>query len=139
MDEEGRSKRSIVCGVCRLAGGMAVNPGRLQRLVMKCKSSINGSLSRLGYEIMQADFKLSQDLVQQLPMLRDNPAELRQWSLRSLKTTPSTEEWAEISPPVAEAASELSTDRMMDCSRLITPMLCEENFFDSPFLDFPFL
>jgi hypothetical protein len=77
MDEEGKWKRSLVCGVCRLPGGLAINPGRLQRLIMKCKSWINGSLNRLGYTIAQPDFALSQELLQQLPALRENPAELR--------------------------------------------------------------
>jgi hypothetical protein len=110
--EDDKWKWFLVCGVCRLARGIAVKPGRGQRLILKCKSSISSSLTELGYKTAQAGEVLSQDLLRHVPVLRENPAELRQWSLRSFNNTHPPEEWREISPLVA--AAEIPSDAVCE-------------------------
>jgi hypothetical protein len=42
-EDIGKWRRSLACGVFRLANRIAVNIAQLKWLVFKCKSSINGS------------------------------------------------------------------------------------------------
>jgi hypothetical protein len=99
-DEENKWKRSLVCGVCQLTDGIAINPTRLQHLIFKCKSSINGCLKGLGYDIVVSNPSLNQELLRQIPMLRNDLSELRQWTIRTRTSSPATEVWTEITPPV---------------------------------------
>jgi hypothetical protein len=81
-DEEEKWKRCLVCGVCIVAPGIAVNTTQLKRLVLKCKSSINGSLKGLGFDKIITKPWAYEWFLQQIPYLRDRPTELRQWTIR---------------------------------------------------------
>jgi hypothetical protein len=81
-DETDKWKRCLVCGVCPLSNGIAVNVVQLKRLMFKCKSSINGSLKMLGYDVVLAKAVSCQELFRCLPQLRDNSDELKQWTVR---------------------------------------------------------
>jgi hypothetical protein len=81
-NEEDKWKRSLVCGVCRLTDAIAINPARLQHLTFKCKSSINGCLKGLGYDIVVASPALSQELLRQIPVLKNDLPETRRWTIR---------------------------------------------------------
>lgn len=75
-------KRCLVCGVCFLSDGIAINTHQLSILIGKCKSSINGSLHRLKYIPFPCSNAASQELVSLIPKLKVNYSELRQWTLR---------------------------------------------------------
>jgi hypothetical protein len=81
-DETDKWKRCLVCGLCPLSNGIAVNVVQLKRLTFKCKSSINVSLKRLGYDVVLAKALSYQELFQCLPQLKNNFDELRQWTVR---------------------------------------------------------
>jgi hypothetical protein len=81
-DEEHRWARCLVCGVCKIPHGIAVNTTQLKRLVFKCKSSINGSLKRLGWGQVLSKPPAYEALLDRIPYLRDHPAEARQWTVR---------------------------------------------------------
>jgi hypothetical protein len=100
-DEVDKWKRCLVCGVCRIPNGIALNIAQLKRLVFKCKSSINGSLKGLGYDIVLAKTISCPDLFTVLPQLRMNPGELRQWTVR-MRSVPVSERSGEISPPMLD-------------------------------------
>jgi hypothetical protein len=88
-----RWKRCLVCGVCRMRHGLAVNVGQLKHIVFKCKSSINSSLKGLGYTVILAKTSLCSELLDALPYLRENPAELRKWTVRFLSCAPISERY----------------------------------------------
>jgi hypothetical protein len=75
-------KRCVVCGVCWLAAGIAVNNRQLSILLDKCKSSINGSLQKIGYSTLQSRTESSGALCEAMPILRDNFNDLREWTVR---------------------------------------------------------
>lgn len=75
-------KRCLVCGVCWLSSGIAVNTRQLSLLIDKCKSSINGSLQKLGYSTIQSKNDSSTALTDFIPVLKNNFSELREWSVR---------------------------------------------------------
>ena len=75
-------KRCLVCGVCWLPTGIAVNTRHLSLLTDKCKSSINGSLQKMGYNTVQCRTEYSQPLIDQIPILKNNFNELREWTIR---------------------------------------------------------
>jgi hypothetical protein len=77
-------KRCLVCGVCRIPNGIAVNITQLKKLVFKCKSSINGSLKGLGYEIVVSRTSSCTELLDTIPHLRMDTTELRQWTVRMM-------------------------------------------------------
>jgi hypothetical protein len=102
-DEQDKWKRCLVCGVCRLSNGIAVNPLQLQRLIFKCKSSINNCLRNLGYDSV-AKPSMNEELFQQIPLLRHYLVELRQWTVRTNESP--TETWSNITPPAAVSGVE---------------------------------
>jgi hypothetical protein len=139
-DERDKWKRSLVCGVCRLTDGIAINPNRLQHLIFKCKSSINGCLKGIGYDIVVSNAALSQELVRQIPILRNDLAELRQWTIRTRKNHSSTETWAEITPPMEmeEERREGAFELKASAPKVIEPM-SPKDFGEIPgFDDFMF-
>ena len=77
-------KRCMVCGVCWLDSGIAINTRQLRLLIDKCKSSINGSLHRMGYSPTSSGGDTSSSLIEKLPLLKGNFSELRQWTIRQL-------------------------------------------------------
>ena len=77
-------KRCLVCGVCWLDNSIAINIRQLTILVNKCKSSINGSLHKMGYFSSTSHSDTNNALVTAIPLLNGNFPELRQWTIRQL-------------------------------------------------------
>ena len=77
-------KRCLVCGVLWLSNGIAINTRQMRLLIDKCKSSINGSLHRMGYSAVTCRGDTSNQIVELIPMLKNNFSELRQWTVRQL-------------------------------------------------------
>ncbi|EAY08271.1 hypothetical protein TVAG_404390 [Trichomonas vaginalis G3] len=75
-------KRCLVCGVCWLPAGIAINNRQFQILIDKCKSSINGSLQRMGYGTIQSRQESIKLLSESIPLLAQNYPEAREWSVR---------------------------------------------------------
>jgi hypothetical protein len=78
------ANRALVCGIHWLAGAIAVNIRQLQLLTSKCKSSINGSLSHLGYGTVPAREHPTSVLTATFPWMKDSYSELRRWTVRQL-------------------------------------------------------
>lgn len=79
-------KRCLVCGVLWLSNGIAINTRQMRLLIDKCKSSINGSLHRMGYSAVTCRGDTSNQIVELIPMLKNNFPELRQWTVRQMST-----------------------------------------------------
>lgn len=79
-------KRCLVCGVLWLSNGIAINTRQMRLLIDKCKSSINGSLHRMGYSAVTCRGDTSNQIVELIPMLKNNFPELRQWTVRQMNT-----------------------------------------------------
>jgi hypothetical protein len=75
-------RRFLVCGVCWMENAIAINTRQLRLLVAKCKSSINGSLQKMGYSTNMSHSESWKILFPYIPMLKDHFAELRQWTIR---------------------------------------------------------
>ena len=89
-------RRFLVCGVCWLPEGIAINTRQLRILIYKCKSSINGSLHKMGFNVNLGRTEAANALIMAIPMLKDNTLELRQWTVR--QAPPSC--LSPISPPI---------------------------------------
>jgi hypothetical protein len=100
------SLRCIVCGICWLSEGLAVNTHELRQLIPKCKSSINGSLQRLGYTINLNRTESSQAMAAFCPYLKDNTAELRKWTVRRRLDSWRPPETIQYRPPVVFPVAE---------------------------------
>ena len=81
-NDENDWKRCLVCGVCFFPTGIGINNRQLSILIDKCKSSINGSLQKMGYTAMQSRNESSESLTKAIPILKDNFNELREWTVR---------------------------------------------------------
>ena len=75
-------KRSLVCGVCWMDQTIAINTRQLRLLISKCKSSINGSLQKLGFSTNTSHSESWKILFSRIPLLKDNFTEIRQWTIR---------------------------------------------------------
>jgi hypothetical protein len=75
------SLRGMVCGIHWLRDGLAINIHRLRQLVPKCKSSINGSLQKLGFTVNLSRSECAHAMTSLFPLLKEN-AELRKWTIR---------------------------------------------------------
>jgi hypothetical protein len=78
--------RGMVCGLYWLPDGIAVDVHEVRRLVPRCKSSINGSLHKLGYTLSLGRLECADVLTKIFPLLRDQTAELRKWSIRKIES-----------------------------------------------------
>lgn len=85
-------KRCLVCGIVWLDNSILVNVGRLKRLMNKSKSNVNGVIAKLGYQIEKSKSLGFHQLVEQIPFLRGNYVEQRNWSIRTLPSRPSSPE-----------------------------------------------
>ena len=84
-------KRSLVCGVCWTMNGLGINIRQLKELVNRCKSSINGSLQRLGLDSVMDRTGGRAVIARAMPLLETNLADLKEWSVRKyVKLTDST-------------------------------------------------
>ena len=90
--DENDWKRSLVCGICWLNDGIAINTMQFSGLLGKCKSSINGSLQMLGYKPFPCSSSQNKELLDKIPYLKQNPSDIKQWTLRkkyTMKNEPS--------------------------------------------------
>jgi hypothetical protein len=79
--------RGMVCGIFWLPDGLAVNIHRLRQVVPKCKSSINGSLQKIGFTVNLGRSECAQTISGIFPVLKENTAELRKWTIRKRDET----------------------------------------------------
>lgn len=98
-------RRCLTCGVCWLPEGLAINTHQLKLMIFKCKSSINGSLQKMGFNVSLGRTEAATAMVSGIPFLKENSAELRQWTVRrqedgGYKCSPP----APISPPPVVSA-----------------------------------
>ena len=79
-------KRSMVCGVCWYNQNyhtfLCVNIRQMSLLLEKCKSSINGSLQRLHFSVVQNRQQTTKILLEALPFLRNHQDAMKMWSVR---------------------------------------------------------
>lgn len=92
-NDENDVKRCMVCGVFWLPPkGIAINIRQLHILLDKCKSSINGSLQRMGYNPLPPKNEYFNQLCEYIPSIKNNFAESREWTIRTLSVlTPQPE------------------------------------------------
>ena len=75
-------KRCLVCGICWIGPDIAINTRQLRLIIDKCKSSINGALSKMGYGSLILKGEGAAPLLAALPSLRGNFLEQRMWTIR---------------------------------------------------------
>ncbi|KAH0786474.1 potassium/sodium hyperpolarization-activated cyclic nucleotide-gated channel 1 [Histomonas meleagridis] len=80
--DNGDSCRCLVCGVCWMGWDIAINTRQLRLLVNKCKSSINGSLAKMGYSTAPIKGDASAPFLEAIPILKGNFTEQRMWTVR---------------------------------------------------------
>ena len=104
-------RRFLVTGIAWLKNGaIAVNTHQLKLITNKCKSSINGSLHKMGFNYGMERSEAAAAVVQSIPILKENPAQLRQWTVRSnIPMTPmsSPPSQSPINSPVQQVPIEI--------------------------------
>lgn len=76
-------KRFLVCGICWKGDLLGVNTRQLRFLINKCKSAINSSLQRMGYQVCHSNsLKPWAVFSPMIPYINTNMSELRQWTIR---------------------------------------------------------
>lgn len=81
-------RRCLVCGICWLGDSIAINTHQLKMLIFKCKSSINGSLHKMGYSAnVNRNIAISM-LLYYFPMLQNSINDLRAWTVRQYISRP---------------------------------------------------
>ncbi|OHT13764.1 hypothetical protein TRFO_15976 [Tritrichomonas foetus] len=76
-------KRSLACGIAWIDdNNIVINTRQLRLLLFKCKSSINGSLQKIGYTKTIGRSEALQVVQSIFPLINGNLAELRKWSMR---------------------------------------------------------
>jgi hypothetical protein len=89
-NDEDQWKRSLVCGVFFLRDSLALNIQQLRTLLGKCKSSINGSLQRLGYSALLPGHEAEQEFLSRIPSHCQEPSDLKRWTIRKVASIVST-------------------------------------------------
>ena len=132
-------KRCLVCGVLWLTNGIAINTRQLRLLINKCKSSINGSLQKLGYTTSLGRTESAAAMVSVWPLLRENNAELRKWTVRKRDETHMYQDKLDSPPPRAHSTGpvfEISLEGIARPQSTKPPVLeIEEPFGDFEIAD----
>lgn len=81
-DDGNNWRRFLVCGLCWMDNAIAINTRQLRLLISKCKSSINGSLQKMGYTTSMSHSDSWKILFPHIPLLKDHFSDLRQWTIR---------------------------------------------------------
>ncbi|KAH0787822.1 potassium/sodium hyperpolarization-activated cyclic nucleotide-gated channel 1 [Histomonas meleagridis] len=76
-------KRCLVCGIFWIPNGIAINTRQLGIFIDRCKSSINGSLQKMGFSAIQNHENSTSIVLKVIPFLTNNYAELREWTVRT--------------------------------------------------------
>ena len=101
-------KRCIVCGICWIGKrDLAINTRQLRVLIAKSKSTINGALSKMGYETVPTKGSNAEDLVQTIPFLKKQYNEMRQWTIRRMNKVEAPVESIE---PICKEKIEIAID-----------------------------
>jgi hypothetical protein len=119
---------SLVCGVCPLTDGLAINIRQLRVLFGKCKSSINGSFLQMGWIGLQLKDRILDEFLAKMPSLRASFSELREWSVRSYQ--PSSPLVQKFSPRVSQPskpADPTPPPSLGDLSAILPPSGPSEN------------
>ncbi|OHS95531.1 hypothetical protein TRFO_38346 [Tritrichomonas foetus] len=82
ISDDDKWKRCLVCGIFKVNNCIAVNISQLKHLINKCKSSINGSLRRLGFGNIIKKVDGCEQIFEVIPYLENHPSELRRWTIR---------------------------------------------------------
>ena len=114
--------RCAVCGICWLPDGIAINTRQLMFLIGKCKSSINGSLQKMGFNVNLARTDASAALFAAMPCLKDKVNEIRKWTVRKL-------ERVLVSPPPRVEPGERPVFEI-NLGALAKPKVEEPEYFD---------
>ena len=78
-NDEDDWKRCLVCGIYWIGEDIVINTHNLSLLVCKCKSSINGALSQMGYITQPLNYKF---ITNHIPFLKGKTIEQKQWNIR---------------------------------------------------------
>ena len=78
----GVEERSIAAGASFAGPFIAVNTRHLKHFIGRCKSSINGCFQLIGYPTVRVKAKARECVLACLPSLANEPAALRQWTVR---------------------------------------------------------
>ena len=87
-------RRCLVCGICWIPDGIAINIRQLTIIIGRCKSSINGSLQKMGYDVIDSRCEVLNAIESIIPVLKGNNQETRQWNIRKIGSSK-----VEIKPP----------------------------------------
>jgi hypothetical protein len=83
--DEDDSLRCFVCGLLWVEPlTLAVNTRQLSCLLRKSKSSLNGALAMMNWAPYPMTWETNEKLRQAMPILRQHPDNLRQWTIRRL-------------------------------------------------------
>ncbi|KAH0785271.1 potassium/sodium hyperpolarization-activated cyclic nucleotide-gated channel 1 [Histomonas meleagridis] len=77
-------KRCMNCGIFWLDNAILLNTRQLSILILKCKSSINGSFQKMGYNSSLGNTNFVNTLIEKYPAIKNYPIELKKWSVREL-------------------------------------------------------
>jgi hypothetical protein len=122
MKDDTDWKRSIVCGLycSNLDSSIALNTRQLRLLISKCKSSINSSFQLLGYRIIASGNDCAAVVLNYFPILRENFADFRQWTVRQ------PEKFGWFIPPIETAVNdEKDHDCLGDWAKSPTELISE--------------
>jgi len=84
-------KRALVCGICWLAHGVALNTQQLRLLLSRCKSSVNAMFQSIGFVTGRTTVDHAGALATFFPRTPgtvDILPHLRQWTMRFKERTP---------------------------------------------------
>lgn len=92
-------KRCLVCGLCFFKDSLALNIPQLSKVIFKGRSSINSGLKLMGYSAKSTLACEFEQLLNEIPILKDNIIECRLWSI-SFKTRLTPVDMADQTPIV---------------------------------------
>lgn len=134
-------KKMLVCGICWLEDGIAINICQMKSYLPILKTTIHNHLQMMGYNSSKRDPKMTQEITDKIPFLNNEPIELRSWVVfKYIAKTPvvsfepiRTDSPVSTSPePIISQPSD-SLYSVENVSKSMPTLTEIESFFDDPF------
>ena len=97
-----RQVRGLIAGLISCGAYICVNTRQLQKLMGRCKSSINNGFQQLGYCSVKSKSRASQCLLTTLPCLVKDQRLSRQWTVRYCARRERRKQISEVPMPIIE-------------------------------------
>lgn len=123
-----RQMRGLIAGLISCGAYICVNTRQLQKLLGRCKSSINNGFQQLGYCSVKSKSQARQCLLTTLPCLVKDQGLSRQWTVRYCARSERKKTTSEVPMPIIARPLSLPIECLLSLEEDFMPKIDDDEF-----------